>query len=149
MDAGTQHLNCLFYTYTRYPNLVSIVPADILVHNGPGSSADTVLTTKLDVILLKAPVAINDFYCSNDAIIKMTNNITQDIVHFKRKFCNDCHVAWVSYDQISVWWWRTVRSWRCGCFVTWFCYQLMAKPGNKTAAPSWPDPDHYSSGANY
>ena len=26
-----------------------------------------------------------------------------------------------------------VRSWNCGCRVTWFCYQLIAKPGNKTA----------------
>ena len=33
-----------------------------------------------------------------------------------------------------------VRSRRCGCLVTWFCYQLIAKPGNETAAPSWPDP---------
>ena len=32
------------------------------------------------------------------------------------------------------------RSWRCGCLLTWFCYQLIAKPGNKTAAPPWPDP---------
>ena len=31
-------------------------------------------------------------------------------------------------------------SWRCSCLVTWFCYQLIAKPGNKTAAPSWPNP---------
>ena len=30
-----------------------------------------------------------------------------------------------------------VRSWNCGCFVTWFCYQLIAKPGNKTAAVPW------------
>ena len=22
-------------------------------------------------------------------------------------------------------------------FVTWFCYQMIAKPGNKTATPSW------------
>ena len=28
----------------------------------------------------------------------------------------------------------------CGCLVTWFCYHLIAKPGNKTAAPLWPDP---------
>ena len=28
----------------------------------------------------------------------------------------------------------------CGCLVTWFCYQLIAKPGNKTATVSWPDP---------
>ena len=33
-----------------------------------------------------------------------------------------------------------VRSLNCGCLVTWFCYQLIAKPGNKTAAVSWPDP---------
>ena len=32
-----------------------------------------------------------------------------------------------------------VRSRNCGCLVTWFCYQLIAKPGNKTAAVSWPD----------
>ena len=31
-----------------------------------------------------------------------------------------------------------VRSQRCGCLVTWFCYHLIAKPGNKTAAPLWP-----------
>ena len=36
---------------------------------------------------------------------------------------------------------RWVRSRRCGCLVTWFCYHLIAKSGNKTAAPSWPDPD--------
>ena len=28
----------------------------------------------------------------------------------------------------------------CGCLVTWFCYQLIEKPGNETAAVSWPDP---------
>ena len=33
-----------------------------------------------------------------------------------------------------------VRSRNCGCLVTWFCYQLIAKPGNKTATVSWPDP---------
>ena len=32
-----------------------------------------------------------------------------------------------------------VRSWNCVCLVTWFCYQLIAKPGNKMAAV-WPDP---------
>ena len=26
------------------------------------------------------------------------------------------------------------------CLVTWFCYQMIAKPGNKTGAPSCPDP---------
>ena len=33
-----------------------------------------------------------------------------------------------------------VRPRKCGCLVTWFCYQLIAKPGNKTAAVPWPRP---------
>ena len=33
-----------------------------------------------------------------------------------------------------------VRARRCSCLVTWFCYRMIAKPGNKTAAASWPDP---------
>ena len=36
----------------------------------------------------------------------------------------------VCYGKCCVW----VRSWNCGCLVTWFCYQLIAKPGNKTAS---------------
>ena len=28
--------------------------------------------------------------------------------------------------------------------LTWFCYQLIAKPGDKTAAVSWPDPYTYT-----
>ena len=32
-----------------------------------------------------------------------------------------------------------VRWWRCGCLVTWFCYRLIAKLGNKTATPPWPN----------
>ena len=37
---------------------------------------------------------------------------------------------------MSIW----ARSWNCGCLVAWFCYQFIAKPGNKTAAVPWPDP---------
>ena len=33
-----------------------------------------------------------------------------------------------------------VRSQNCGCLVTGFCYQLIAKLGNKTATVSWLDP---------
>ena len=42
-------------------------------------------------------------------------------------------------DQWSI----RVRSRMCGCLFTWFCYHLITKPGNKTAAPSWPDPYHF------
>ena len=31
-------------------------------------------------------------------------------------------------------------------FVTWFCYQLIAKPGNKTAPVLWPEPYSFLSG---
>ena len=44
----------------------------------------------------------------------------------------------ISGQQLSFMIW--VRSWRCGCLFTWFCYQMIAKPGNKIAAPLWPDP---------
>ena len=40
-----------------------------------------------------------------------------------------------------------VRSWYCGCLVTWFCYQLIAKPGNKIATVPWPNP--YNLKADY
>ena len=36
-----------------------------------------------------------------------------------------------------------VRPRRCGCLVTWFCYHLIAKPGNKTAATAWPDQSNF------
>ena len=39
-------------------------------------------------------------------------------------------------NTLQIW----VRLWRCSCLVDWFCYQMIAKPGNKTATPSWPDP---------
>ena len=49
---------------------------------------------------------------------------------------NSKSVKFKSGPLISIW----VRSRNCGCLVTWFCYQLIAKPGNKTVAVSWPDP---------
>ena len=39
------------------------------------------------------------------------------------------------YMYVCIW----VRSRNCGCLVTGFCYQLIAKPGNKTATVSWSD----------
>ena len=48
----------------------------------------------------------------------------------------------VLYAINAIW----VMSRRCGCLVTWFCYQLIAKPGNKTAPPLWPYPYCISQG---
>ena len=62
-------------------------------------------------------------------------------------FCEYCHYLSLSINGNGCYWIITrkwymgqVRSRNCGCLVTWFCYQLIAKPGNKTAAVSWPDP---------
>ena len=70
-------------------------------------------------------------------------------------------IAWFAYPRISLFWKSVtfyirrhsnliksinfiwVRSRNCGCLVTWICYQLIAKPGNKTATVPWPDPYHY------
>ena len=38
--------------------------------------------------------------------------------------------------HIALWVW----SQRCGCLVSCFCYQLIAKLSNNTVAPSWPYP---------
>ena len=49
-------------------------------------------------------------------------------------------------EKIGHYFWRRVygkyhvRSRWCGCLVTWFCYQMIGKPGNKTAASSRLDP---------
>ena len=42
---------------------------------------------------------------------------------------------WSETFGISKW----VRSWRYGCIFTWFCYQLITNPSEKTAPPPWPD----------
>ena len=49
---------------------------------------------------------------------------------------NDINTFVVNGFEECIW----VRSRRCGFRVTWFCYQLIAKPGNTTAAPPCPDP---------
>ena len=58
----------------------------------------------------------------------------------KQSGCWWFEATWCSCDSTDlindIW----VRSRNCGCLVTWFCYQLIAKPGIKTAAVSWPDP---------
>ena len=53
----------------------------------------------------------------------------------KHEWMNHKHIVGI----FSIW----VRSRNCGRLVTWFCYQLIAKPGNKTATVSWPDPYTY------
>ena len=51
------------------------------------------------------------------------------------------HMASLGHNELTTWitmiW---VRSQNCRCLVTWFCYQLIAKPGNRTATVLWPYP---------
>ena len=57
-------------------------------------------------------------------------------MHMKNSGC------WWSGDSTHSSAMTWVRSQNYVCLVTWFCYQLIAKPGNKTATVSWPDPPH-------
>ena len=45
------------------------------------------------------------------------------------------HVYKILFKFHFIW----VESWRCDGLVTWFCYWQIAKPGNKTATPPWPN----------
>ena len=44
--------------------------------------------------------------------------------------------CWCLGIVLTIW----VRSRKWGCLVTWFCYHMIAKLGNKTAAPLWLNP---------
>ena len=75
---------------------------------------------------------------------EMSINMQQSLFYAKmiciQKWClqNDGHFVQAPnvLKMICIW----VRSQNWGCLVTWFCYQLIPKPVNKTATVSWPDP---------
>ena len=65
------------------------------------------------------------------------------------------HMSFLNKDTISCGKWHKIMSmsmtscfylgqvmkvWLYCYLVNWFCYQMIAKPGNKTTEPSWPDP---------
>ena len=88
--------------------------------------------------------------------------------HFEMAWCS-CNVIVIicHYDGIgSECWVRSEHFWllrfggyfalckwvisqRCTWLVTWFCYHLIAKSGNKTASPSWPDPNTSKKGQEF
>ena len=59
--------------------------------------------------------------------------------HVSLYFLYDIHIYTFLYKK-NMYIGHMGKSWRCGCLVTWFCYQLIARPGIKTAAHPWPDP---------
>ena len=57
-----------------------------------------------------------------------------------RKNCRCCAtLTWKMKCLFKVMW---VELWWCGFLVTWFCYAVIVKPGNKTATPPWSDQYH-------
>ena len=69
---------------------------------------------------------------------KVTNDelfVAQSFIFF---FCQNCHLQslMISITHMSCGWGKK----NYGSLVTWFCYQLIAKPANKTDTVSWPHP---------
>ena len=93
--------------------------------------------------ILYAP-SVFTHWKSNDlnVYILMASKIIYACPSLNIDCCNYVNLLFKSkrFGWSRVKWFIWVRSRRCGCLVTWFCYQLIAKPGNKTATVSWPDP---------
>ena len=84
-------------------------------------------------------LAVANFVVPADAVIPMAifTQLLRSLQGFFRPVSKEEYVYFLCRNIRFVIW---VRSWRCGSLFTWFCYHLIAKPGNKTAAPSWSDP---------
>ena len=77
----------------------------------------------------------DDCHGASEISLKDVCKIGQNQTTVKHNKAQTGYIFQVPFKVQSIW----VRSRRCGCLATWFCYQLIAKPSNKTAAPSWPD----------
>ena len=60
------------------------------------------------------------------------------MMHQQWRYCSLALSHWLFVETHTYVYW--VRSWNCGCLVTSFCYQMIVKPGNKSATVPWPDP---------
>ena len=59
----------------------------------------------------------------------------QDDVYVKREYWITKYKIIIFYAYVNI-----CLGVRCGRLATWFCYHLIVKLGNKTAAHPWPDP---------
>ena len=64
-----------------------------------------------------------------------SGHMVLDYIYLSPIYINPCHVEFISRNT-NIW----ARSPRCICLVTWVCCHMIAKLGNKTDPPSWPDP---------
>ena len=103
------------YTESSVPEMIYMVIWNQGSHKGPSYIVDMLVNIKGTKQLWTYTPGKWDFYCD-----------IQYMVMFMQRDTSAKHI-WV-------------RSWRCACHVTWFCYQMIAKPGNKTGPPSRPDP---------
>ena len=66
--------------------------------------------------------------------------LMENMTHDENRYCSQKCV--VKHEAIILFtiWQHFIRIWvrtrNCGCLVTWFCYQLISKSGNKTATVS-------------
>ena len=73
--------------------------------------------------------------CQHVCLVRYPFSCLSGVLFFFLTEINSTSIS-IRACEIIMW----VRSGNYGCFVTWFCYKLIAKPGNKTATVSWPDP---------
>ena len=69
-------------------------------------------------------------------------SLKQKCRHFDEIFITGC-IGSFHFDnfQCSQWWiFHQNEDFSVSVLVAWSCYQLMAKPGSRTAAVPWPDP---------
>ena len=78
-------------------------------------------------LMYSIPFYVTHSVWSNEFLI----NNTWHVVELSRYLCLETGVCIITDNPSQIYLW--VRSRNCGCLVTWFCYQLIAKPGNKTA----------------
>ena len=90
-----------------------------------------------EMILMEITFCINRYHMAQHSMTSLYRPpLYKDHLTIKSTSQIGCQCGVGSYERIVIW----VRSRNCGCLVTWFCYQLIAKLGNKTATVSWPDP---------
>ena len=86
----------------------------------------------------KSPMELLGSLCLYEKLLGPTK-FTVQLLHLSIELLVPC-TAVANHLTMTVGIW--VRSRNFGCLVTctWFCYQLIAKPGNKTATVLWPNP---------
>ena len=76
-------------------------------------------------------------FCLSLNLLKVKSQIVGG--HAGKEAGESGNSSYLLWDEIlffrNIWMCIWVRSWRLVCLVFWFCYHLIAKPGNKTDTP--------------